>query len=97
MPCLIMTETWWELRVLNRFLTVAARDCVVLAFFSCREHQQQMDELRRELNKFTEKTHILKIKLEKEIGLKKVREGECALGHNMKGVRQLKTMGFRPE
>lgn len=53
---------------------------VVVFFFSCREHQQQMDELRRELNKFTDKTHFLKIKLEKEIRSKKVREGECALG-----------------
>ncbi|XP_060105723.1 E3 ubiquitin-protein ligase BRE1A-like isoform X1 [Heteronotia binoei] len=35
------------------------------------ERQQQMDELRRELNKFTEETHILKIKLEKELRSKR--------------------------
>nr|XP_028581002.1 inner centromere protein-like isoform X1 [Podarcis muralis]XP_028581003.1 inner centromere protein-like isoform X1 [Podarcis muralis] len=44
-----------------------------------RERQQQTDELRREINKFMEKSHILKTKLEKELNAKKVREGKRAL------------------
>ncbi|XP_034966801.2 inner centromere protein isoform X1 [Zootoca vivipara] len=36
-----------------------------------REHQQQTHELRREINKFMEKSHILKTKLEKELNAKK--------------------------
>ncbi|XP_062981442.1 leucine-rich repeat and coiled-coil domain-containing protein 1-like [Elgaria multicarinata webbii] len=37
-----------------------------------REHQQQIDELMREINTFTEKPQILKTKLEKETGSKKL-------------------------
>ncbi|XP_061482117.1 uncharacterized protein LOC133384219 [Rhineura floridana] len=37
-----------------------------------REHQEQTDELRREINKFMEKSDILKTKLEKELNSKKV-------------------------
>ncbi|XP_053239688.1 uncharacterized protein LOC128411386 [Podarcis raffonei] len=36
-----------------------------------RERQQQTDELRIEINKFMEKSHILKTKLEKELNAKK--------------------------
>ncbi|KAF7252804.1 Phage-like element PBSX protein XkdO [Varanus komodoensis] len=37
-----------------------------------REHQHQIDELMREINKFTEKPHILKTKLERETNFKKL-------------------------
>ncbi|XP_048373766.1 fas-binding factor 1-like [Sphaerodactylus townsendi] len=48
------------------------RQCISNTFQEkSREHHQQMEELRRELNKFIEKTRILKQKLDKEISSKK--------------------------